>query len=233
MAAQPSGRSLGNCLPPFNLAPLIAGWLADDCPSLDVGGYVVGDVPEEAALLMKSDGVLAGTSFADEVFRQLGCTLEWHFGEGEALAPSASGPGKLRVATARGPARRLLLAERTALNTLARASGVASAARRALAVAKEVGWAGELAGTRKTTPGFRIVEKHALLVGGVSTHRLDLSQMVMLKVRVREREKRRRRRRKKSSTRAPPAPPDASSGTINFCGIRNGYFSEDHFRVEK
>eukprot|EP00968_Pinguiococcus_pyrenoidosus_P021847 scaffold2930_cov244-Pinguiococcus_pyrenoidosus.AAC.14 len=40
---------------------------------------------------------------------------------------------------------------------------------------------GSVAGTRKTTPGFRIVEKYALLVGGGATHRLDLSQMVMLK----------------------------------------------------
>ena len=38
-----------------------------------------------------------------------------------------------------------------------------------------------LLGTRKTTPGFRIVEKYALIVGGASTHRYDLSSMVMLK----------------------------------------------------
>jgi nicotinate-nucleotide pyrophosphorylase len=39
-----------------------------------------------------------------------------------------------------------------------------------------------VAGTRKTTPGFRIVEKYALLVGGCDTHRMDLSTMIMLKV---------------------------------------------------
>ena len=48
-------------------------------------------------------------------------------------------------------------------------------------MARSCGWAGHVAGTRKTTPGFRIVEKYALLVGGAATHRLDLSQMVMLK----------------------------------------------------
>lgn len=42
-------------------------------------------------------------------------------------------------------------------------------------------WHGQVAGTRKTTPGFRIAEKYGLLVGGAATHRLDLSQMVMLK----------------------------------------------------
>jgi len=43
------------------------------------------------------------------------------------------------------------------------------------------GWKGLVAGTRKTTPGFRLVEKYAMLVGGVDTHRMDLSSMIMLK----------------------------------------------------
>ena len=46
---------------------------------------------------------------------------------------------------------------------------------------RAVGWHGEVAGTRKTTPGFGIIEKYALLVGGSSTHRMTLSSMVMLK----------------------------------------------------
>ena len=81
----------------------------------------------------------------------------------------------------RGPANALLLGERTALNTLSRASGVATRARAASELARAHGWHGRVAGTRKTTPGFRVVEKYALLVGGAATHRLDLSQMVMLK----------------------------------------------------
>jgi nicotinate-nucleotide pyrophosphorylase (carboxylating) len=64
---------------------------------------------------------------------------------------------------------------------LSRCSGVASASRQAADIAASLGWKGYTAGTRKTTPGFRIVEKYGLLVGGVATHRLDLSQMVMLK----------------------------------------------------
>jgi nicotinate-nucleotide pyrophosphorylase (carboxylating) len=48
-------------------------------------------------------------------------------------------------------------------------------------IARKLGWHGHVAGTRKTTPGFRLVEKYALLVAGAATHRHDLSQMVMLK----------------------------------------------------
>lgn len=85
------------------------------------------------------------------------------------------------TAVVRGPARCLLLGERPALNCLARASGIATRCSQLRAMALKCGWHGEVAGTRKTTPGFRLVEKYAMLVGGVSMHRQDLSGMVMLK----------------------------------------------------
>jgi len=77
--------------------------------------------------------------------------------------------------------RNILLGERIALNCLTRASGIATVAKRLRQLADDHGWHGEVAGTRKTTPGFRLVEKYSLLVGGMSTHRHDLSSMVMLK----------------------------------------------------
>lgn len=92
------------------------------------------------------------------------------------------GPGAVTLtAMVRGPARCLLLGERPALNCLARASGIATRCSQLRATAVAAGWQGEVAGTRKTTPGFRLVEKYAMLVGGVSMHRQDLSGMVMLK----------------------------------------------------
>ena len=50
-----------------------------------------------------------------------------------------------------------------------------------LQLVRKNGYHGILAGTRKTTPGFRIVEKYAMLVGGIDGHRYDLSSMIMLK----------------------------------------------------
>ena len=129
-------------------------------------------------LLGKSKGVLAGSPFFNEVFAQLGCTVEWFKSEGDEVSPES---GPVHVAKVTGPARHILLGERTALNILTRASGIATAARAAVTAAKAEGWQGEVAGTRKITPGFRLVEKYALLVGGASTHRMDLSHMVMLK----------------------------------------------------
>jgi nicotinate-nucleotide pyrophosphorylase (carboxylating) len=87
----------------------------------------------------------------------------------------------LLITYRRGPANKLLQGERTALCTLSRCSGVATASRAAVDTARALNWKGWVAGTRKTTPGFRVVEKYGLLVGGAATHRLDLSQMVMLK----------------------------------------------------
>lgn len=95
--------------------------------------------------------------------------------EGEDFQPIKA------VATVRGPARKLLLGERVALNALARCSGIATKSRKLLSLVRSAGYTGILAGTRKTTPGFRLVEKYGMLIGGVDQHRYDLSSMIMLK----------------------------------------------------
>ncbi|EFQ88087.1 hypothetical protein PTNB73_03064 [Pyrenophora teres f. teres] len=153
----------------------VSEWLEEDTPSFDYGGFVVGEAVSEAKLLGKSEGIVAGVPFFDEVFRQLGCTVEWHVKEGAAFQPIT------HCATVRGPVRHLLLGERVALNTLARCSGIATKSNRLLNLLRNAGYPNILAGTRKTTPGFRLVEKYGMLVGGVDAHRVDLSAMTMLK----------------------------------------------------
>jgi nicotinate-nucleotide pyrophosphorylase (carboxylating) len=81
------------------------------------------------------------------VFEYLGCTVEWLLAEGDVIAPICE------VAKVTGPVNRLLLGERTALNIMARASGVATLAQSACAQARAAGWHGQVVGTRKTTPG--------------------------------------------------------------------------------
>ncbi|KAJ3049949.1 hypothetical protein HK097_009075 [Rhizophlyctis rosea] len=157
----------------------VAFWLKEDTPSFDYGGYVVGESEQVAILYGKAPGVLAGVPFFNEVFRQVDCRVEWFVQEGAEFDPGAS--GRKEIARVYGPARKLLLGERPALNMLARASGIATRSRRLAQLKEKHGWKGIIAGTRKTTPGFRIVEKYAMLVGGVDTHRVDLSSMIMLK----------------------------------------------------
>ncbi|KAK1758736.1 nicotinate-nucleotide pyrophosphorylase [Echria macrotheca] len=162
----------------------ITSWLAEDTPSFDVGGFVVGSAPRTATLWGKSPGILAGVPFFDEVFTQCGCTVTWHVREGSHIEMphhAGGGGGKTALATVSGPACGLLEGERVALNILARCSGVASMSRRLLVNLRSAGYKGILAGTRKTTPGFRLVEKYGMLVGGADSHRMDLSSMTMLK----------------------------------------------------
>ena len=155
----------------------ISSWLEEDAPSFDIGGLVVSSVSKTATLYMKEPGVLAGVPFAEEVWRQCGLEWEWKAVEGEYIVPD----GKVPIAKIIGPANQLLLAERVSLNILARSSGIATRCKQLSDVASQINFPGVIAGTRKTTPGFRMVEKYAMAVGGVDLHRFDLSSMVMLK----------------------------------------------------
>ncbi|RAL06892.1 nicotinate-nucleotide diphosphorylase (carboxylating) [Aspergillus homomorphus CBS 101889] len=168
---------------PGNYKRQITAWLEEDCPSFDYGGFVVGDSEGEARLLGKSRGIIAGVPFFNEVFAQLGCTVEWHLPEGSPTTTSTSTTDTIKThcATVRGPIRKILLGERVALNILARCSGIATKSAALVAAVRAQGWTGTLAGTRKTTPGFRVVEKYGILVGGADPHRHDLSSMTMLK----------------------------------------------------
>ncbi|KAJ1427464.1 nicotinatenucleotide pyrophosphorylase putative [Ochromonadaceae sp. CCMP2298] len=155
-------------------------WAREDCPATDIGGFVVGEKIETATLYCKSTTVLAGVPFACALLDFYGLTYTWTTEEGQLIDVEAAG-GKVVVAKVEGKCRDILLVERTCLNILSRASGVAAAARKAVQIKEKHNWHGYVAGTRKTTPGFKSVEKYALVVGGAATHRLDLSQMVMLK----------------------------------------------------
>jgi len=171
-------------LPPWWKSRVVE-WLREDVPKFDIGGFVVGDNAATARLLGKSPGILAGVPFADAVFEALGLDVEWLLSEGQSITEEAA-KNRQPVAIVKGPTRAVLLAERTALNILSRASGVATLASKAASLAAGEGWHGVVAATRKTTPGFGFVEKYAVLVGGavhghIATHRMDLSSMVMLK----------------------------------------------------
>ena len=117
----PAHGNPAHLLPPSWTA-VISAWLAEDTPSFDYGGFVVGAAPATARLLAKSPGILAGVPFVDEIFKQLECKVEWLVKEGELVGQN----GKQHVATVTGPTRNLLLGERVALNVVARCSGIAT-----------------------------------------------------------------------------------------------------------
>ncbi len=126
-------------------------------------------------MLVKQPGVIAGLAIAEEVFRQVDDSIE-------VVTLAQDGDAVERgdiIMELRGPTGSLLTAERTALNFLQRLSGVASQTRRY--VAKLAGTNTKLLDTRKTTPGWRWLEKMAVRAGGGMNHRMGLYDMVMVK----------------------------------------------------
>ncbi|KAK5575012.1 hypothetical protein RB653_010267 [Dictyostelium firmibasis] len=175
---------LSQLLPKFKIEKIIKEWLEEDIPSFDYGGCVVGSDEKVAHLLGKQTGVFSGSVFFDEIFKQLGCKVIWFIKDGEPFSMT-HGPDKNKpqvLAHVIGPVRNILIGERLSLNILSRSCGITTQGHNVKKLVDSNGtWTGKIAGTRKTTPGFRLVEKLALLTAGLDTHRMDLSSMIMLK----------------------------------------------------
>jgi nicotinate-nucleotide pyrophosphorylase (carboxylating) len=122
-------------------------------------------------LVSRAYGVFAGRAAADEVARQCGVEVTWFADDGTALEP------RTVIAELAGPARAMLICERTLLNFIGHLSGIASATR------EFVGVCGDCAvlDTRKTTPGLRALEKAAVAAGGGTNHRFGLYDRVLVK----------------------------------------------------
>jgi nicotinate-nucleotide pyrophosphorylase (carboxylating) len=155
---------------------LIDRALAEDVGEGDLTteAVVPADASAVALIKQKAPGVIAGLDVAEAVFRRVepGLRFERHVQEG---VWRDEGP----VMEVIGPARGILTGERVALNFLQRLSGVATlTARFVHAVA---GTGVEILDTRKTTPGMRALEKHAVLVGGGRNHRMGLHDAVLVK----------------------------------------------------
>jgi nicotinate-nucleotide pyrophosphorylase [carboxylating] (EC 2.4.2.19) len=154
-------------------ASQIDRWLQEDIGHHDVTNDVTGET--SGRLVAKEAGVAAGIEAAAAVFDHLGVDADREIDDGDAIDAGET------VLTTSGPARETLRAERVAVNLAGHASGVATKTRAAVDRADGVSNDVRIAGTRKTTPGLRGVEKRAIAAGGGDTHRLDLSQMVMIK----------------------------------------------------
>jgi nicotinate-nucleotide pyrophosphorylase (carboxylating) len=132
------------------------------------------DAQATGVFLAKADCVVAGMDVAFEVFRQVDASVQAHARTRDGQ-PAAIGD---ILADVRGPARALLIAERTALNILQRLSGIATIARRFVDAS---GGRITILDTRKTTPTLRTLEKYAVRCGGASNHRAGLYDAILIK----------------------------------------------------
>lgn len=164
-------------LTPDLIETVVRRSLAEDAPWGDI--TVALTVPEssrlDTVLRAREPGVFAGGPLVSEVFRQLDARIAVT----ELVAEGTAFETGTVLARIAGPARGVLTGERVALNLCQRMSGVATLTARFVAAVSHT--AARIADTRKTTPGLRALEKHAVQVGGGFNHRFSLSDAVMVK----------------------------------------------------
>ncbi len=129
----------------------------------------------KGTIVAKQDLVIAGLEVAEKVFKALDSAVCFtsSFKDGDLVARGTT------VVTIDGSLRTLLKGERTALNFLQRLSGIATQARSYIETV--AGTSVKLVDTRKTTPGWRVLEKYAVRVGGAYNHRMGLYDGVLIK----------------------------------------------------
>ena len=151
-------------------------FIREDAPWGDVTSEtVVPDVTCRAVVRAKNQGVVAGLSEARRLFEHFGVTVRERSADGRAVAPGTV------LLDLDGPARAILLVERTALNIIGRMSGIATRTREAVEAVRAVSPDVRVAATRKTAPGLRVLDKKAVILGGGDPHRYTLSDMVLIK----------------------------------------------------
>lgn len=128
-----------------------------------------------SAIVARRDGVVAGVALAVEAFRQLDAGMTIRIEAEDGMRVPAGGV----VLALTGHARGMLSAERTALNYLQHLSGIATLTARFVDLVR--GTKATIVDTRKTTPGWRTLEKYAVRAGGGTNHRMDLRSGVLIK----------------------------------------------------
>jgi nicotinate-nucleotide pyrophosphorylase (carboxylating) len=161
----------------FAVDRLIDLWLTEDIGYCDLTAQTMIDADAQAAFVMnaREDVIVAGIDVAVRVFERYDASVrvEKHLNDGER-----AGKGAVLLSVS-GNARSLLTAERTALNIVQRMSGIANETARYVKAIE--GTKARLLDSRKTTPGLRMLEKHAVACGGGLNHRLGLDNGVMIK----------------------------------------------------
>jgi nicotinate-nucleotide pyrophosphorylase (carboxylating) len=159
------------------LSALVRSALQEDCAFNDLTtiATVVSDRRARARLVARERGVIAGVPLALEAFRLLDPKVAIRVDLEDGHRVSEGAP----VLFVTGHARALLSAERVALNFLQRLSGIASMTAKYVDAVK--GTSAKILDTRKTTPGWRTLEKYAVRAGGGVNHRMDLASGVLIK----------------------------------------------------
>lgn len=150
-------------------------FVSEDIGEWDDSSTLVPEVEARATVVAKEDCVISGLLEAEEILTYFCLQADLLYDEGEFV------PAGSAVLSIRGSARKILQSERLILNFIARMSGISTLTRECVLKAARVDPDVRVAGTRKTTPGFRAYEKRAIFLGGGDPHRFNLSGAVLIK----------------------------------------------------
>ena len=171
-----------NTLPPLPrllVEPVVRAALMEDlgrAGDITSNAVIPADARLKGAVVTREPGVVAGVDAAVVTFALIDPAVKVNVERPDG-SRIERGQAVLRV---EGPARSILAAERVALNLICRMSGIATATARLVDAVRPHGHA-RIVCTRKTTPGLRLLEKHAVRAGGGANHRFGLDDAVLIK----------------------------------------------------
>ena len=154
----------------------VAAALTEDVGSGDISASLIAqDQQASATVITRENGVFCGKAWVDETIYQVDqdIAIEWHVADADTLTANQV------LFTLTGSARSLLTVERTMLNFVQLLSGTATRTARFVRLIES--YKTQLLDTRKTVPGLRLAQKHAVRCGGGSNHRIGLFDAFLLK----------------------------------------------------
>jgi nicotinate-nucleotide pyrophosphorylase (carboxylating) len=154
----------------------LLNFIDEDAPFGDITSEsIVPDVSCQALIRTEREGIVAGLQEVGVLFSHFGVKVKPETGDGELVKEGVV------LLTLSGPAKEILLIERTALNIIGRMSGIATHTKRMMDQVKKVNPKCRVAATRKTCPGLRVLDKKAVALGGGDAHRSGLSDGILIK----------------------------------------------------
>lgn len=156
----------------FNSKKQLVQFLAEDIGKGDITSSLLSKKKITATIISRENAVVAGVTYAKEIFKIKGCNVRILKKDGSKVKPNDI------IMSITGDSAKILMCERTALNLLTRMSGIATQTNY---IVKKIPSKTKLYATRKTAPGLRYFDKEAVEIGGGKKHRLRLDEMVMIK----------------------------------------------------
>jgi nicotinate-nucleotide pyrophosphorylase (carboxylating) len=151
-------------------------FIEEDAPNGDITSVaIIPDITCNAVIRAEQEGIIAGLEEASTLFFHFDVSVKHHAKDGDAVCHNDT------LLFLNGDAKKILLIERTALNIIGRMSGIANQTRKIADIVSAVNPRCRVAATRKTCPGFRILDKKAVKIGGGDPHRMNLSDGMLIK----------------------------------------------------